>query len=107
MLLLCAIECSGADGALEQQALCVVVTWWHIGSRFQITFICQVESTQEERSIVLCQDQAFEDFLDLIVNEFGTQFWPAMINPLGGIMVIDSDDAFEMLVRGNDTQLRA
>ena len=68
----------------------------------QVTFICSTESTQEKHTIVVCQDQAFENFLDMIVNEFGTQLWPSMPNPTGGILVIDSDDAFELLLNGLD-----
>jgi hypothetical protein len=68
----------------------------------QVTFTCSTESGQETHNIVVCQDQAFENFLDMIVNEFGTQLWPSMPNPTGGILVIDSDDAFELLISGLD-----
>jgi len=36
----------------------------------------------------------------MIVNEFGEQMWPSMNNPMGGFLLVDSDDAFDMLVGG-------
>ena len=54
----------------------------------------------ESRIIIVCQDQTFEEFMDMIVNEFGEQLWPSISNPFGGFIIVDSDDAFEMLVRG-------
>ena len=64
----------------------------------QITFICSSEATGETRNIVVCQDQSFQDFLDLAHNEFGHRHWPMLAKPSGGSIIIDKDDLFDNLV---------
>jgi len=89
--------------------LCHVGGWMcavgsvHVGE--QITFTCVVEKTGEEKTIVVCQDQTFQIFVDLIFNEFGQTYWPTLPNPSGGVMLVDSDDMFDMVCVGRAPSL--
>jgi len=89
--------------------LCHVGGWMcTVGSAHveeQITFTCVVEKTGEEKAIIVCQDQTFQIFIDLIFNEFGQTYWPTLPNPSGGVMLVDSDDMFDMVCDGRDPSL--
>ena len=66
----------------------------------QITFMCQAEALGQQRMIVLCQDQSFEDFLDYVENEFGHRHWPIKVEPSGKTTLIDKDELFDSICDG-------
>eukprot|EP00802_Teleaulax_amphioxeia_P025019 Tamp_25809.p1 GENE.Tamp_25809~~Tamp_25809.p1 ORF type:complete len:170 (+),score=33.97 Tamp_25809:154-663(+) len=63
----------------------------------QITATLHAETTDETRHVIICQSDSYQDFLDHIVNEFGVLYWPVITNPLGGFLVVDSDEMFDFI----------
>mmetsp|Transcript_33298 Transcript_33298/g.78828 ORF Transcript_33298/g.78828 Transcript_33298/m.78828 type:complete len:182 (+) Transcript_33298:135-680(+) len=63
-----------------------------------VTFTCSSREDHMVHHIKICDTNSFEDFMDLIHNEFGGQLWATYTNMLtGGATLVKDDESFDAI----------